>query len=168
MQPSRLAFKPIDVDAHASVCIAFRRDTFVCSFGVDKFDDEAGPEGAYYLERLRQRTALFPEGYVHLWDEGRIVGQMEMQIREEPRIGYVSLFYLVEEMRGAGMSAELQQYAMNFFLQHRVSAARLSVSPTNARALAFYRKHGWRDLGPRPGREFVNLMECDVLSREMP
>ena len=30
------------------------------------------------------------------------------------------------------------------------------------RALAFYRKHGWRDLGLRPGRDNVNLMECDA------
>ena len=162
MPPNRLAFKPIDLDAHASVCVAFRRDTFICSFGTDRFDDEAGPDGAYYLGQLRQRTTKFPDGYVHLWDGDRIVGQMEMQIREEPRIGYANLFYLIDAMRSAGVGAQLQDYAIRFFQRHGVSAARLSVSPTNARALAFYRKHGWRDLGPRPGREFVNLMECDV------
>jgi len=82
MQVQQLVFSPIILELHASACVAFRRDSFLCSFGVDGFFDEAGPQ--------------------------------------------------------------------------------LSVSPTNARALAFYRKHGWRDLGLRPGRDNVHLMECDV------
>ena len=162
MQPKRLAFKPIDLDAHASACVAFRRDSFICSFGVDGFFNEAGPEGVNYIERLRLRTTKFRDGYVHVWDGDQIVGQMEMQILEEPRRGYVNLFYLIEEMRGAGVSGELQDYAMDFMRRHGVQIAHLSVSPTNSRALAFYRKHGWRDLGLRPGRDNVNLMECDV------
>ena len=43
-----------------------------------------------------------------------------------------------------------------------VGSMQLSVSPTNARALAYYRKHGWRDLGLRPGRDNVHLWERDV------
>jgi ribosomal protein S18 acetylase RimI-like enzyme len=77
----------------------------------------------------------------------------------------VNLFYLVEEMRGAGFGSELQDYAMDFMRRHGVQTAQLSVSPTNARALAFYRKHGWKNLGLRPGRDNVNLMECDVPAR---
>ena len=162
MQLKRLVFKPIDLDAHASVCVAFRRDSFICSFGEDGFFNEAGPDGVQYIEWLRLRTNKFPDGHVHAWHGNKIVGQMEMQIIEEPRHGYVNLFYLIEEMRGAGVSNELQDYAMDFMHRHKVQIAQLSVSPTNARALAFYRKHGWRDLGLRPGRDNVHLMECDV------
>ena len=162
MRQRRLIIKPIDLDAHASVCVAFRRDSFLCSFGVDNFFAEAGPEGADYIARLRLRTAKFPDGYVHAWSEGNIVGQMEMQILEEPRRGYVNLFYLIEGMRGAGVSGELQEYAMDFMRRRGAQIAQLSVSPTNVRALGFYRKHGWRDLGLRPGRDNVHLMECDV------
>jgi ribosomal protein S18 acetylase RimI-like enzyme len=162
MQTRQLIFKPIDLDMHASVCIAFRRDSYLCSFGEDGFFNEAGSDGVHYIEWLWLRINKFPDGCVHAWHGDKIVGQMEMQILEEPRRGYVNLFYLVEEMRGAGVSRELQDYAMEFMRQHRVQLAQLSVSPTNARALAFYRKHGWRDLGLRPGRDNVNLMECDV------
>jgi RimJ/RimL family protein N-acetyltransferase len=115
------------------------------------------------------RTTKFPDGYVHVWQDDKLVGQMEMQILDEPRRGYVNLFYLVEEMRGEGVSWELQQYAMDFMRHHQVQVAQLSVSPKNARARAFYRKHGWRDLGLRPGSDNVHLMECDVrplISRE--
>ncbi len=162
MQPKRLVFKPIDLDAHAPVCVAFRRDSYICSFGEDGFFNEAGPDGVHYIERLRLRITKFPDGYVHVWNGDKIVGQMELQILEEPRRGYVNLFYLVEAMRGTGVSGELQDYAMGFMRRHRVQIAQLSVSPTNVRALAFYRKHGWRDLGLRPGRDNVHLMECDV------
>ena len=65
-------------------------------------------------------------------------------------------------LRGAGVSGQLQEYAMAFMRRHGVDRAQLSVSPTNARALGFYRKHGWRDLGLRPGRDNVTLMECTV------
>lgn len=162
MQLQRLVFRPIELDKHAAVCVAFRRDSFICSFGEDGFFKEAGPNGGDYIERLRLRIAKFPDGYVHAWHGDKIVGQMEMQILEEPRRGYVNLFYLVEEMRGTGVSAELQDFAMDFMRRHGVQIAQLSVSPTNARALTFYRKHGWRDLGLRPGRDNVHLMECDV------
>jgi ribosomal protein S18 acetylase RimI-like enzyme len=162
MQTRRLLFKPIDLDAHVSVCVAFQHDSYLCSFGEDIFFNGAGPDDAHYLERLRLRLASFPDGCVHAWHGGRIVGQVEMQILEEPRRGYVNLFYLVEEMRGSGVSGELQDYAMDFMRRHGVQTAQLSVSPTNARALAFYRRHGWRDIGPRPGRDHLHLMECSV------
>src|ERR1043165_6775279 len=162
MQTKRLAFKTIDLETHASVCVAFRRDSYLCSFGEDNFFKEAGLNGIHYIELLRLRMAKFPDGYIHAWHGDKIVGQMEMQILEEPRRGYVNLFSLVEKMRGTGVSGELQDYAMDFMRRHEVQIAQLSVSPTNTRALAFYRKHGWRDLGLRPGRDNVNLMECDV------
>src|SRR5690606_28084672 len=90
------------------------------------------------------------------------LGQLEMQILDKPRRGYVNLFYLTERMRGSGVSGDLQDYAMSFMRQHGVQIAQLSVSPTNARALGFYRKHGWRDVGLRLGRGTVKVMECDV------
>ena len=162
MQTKRLVFRTINLDTHASVCVSFRRDSYISSFGKDDFFKEAGTDGVHYIERLQLRIAKFPDGYVHAWHGDTIVGQMEMQILEEPRRGYVNLFYLAEEMRGTGVSHELQDYAMDFMRLHEVQTAQLSVSPTNTRALTFYRKHGWRDLGMRPGRDNVNLMECDV------
>jgi ribosomal protein S18 acetylase RimI-like enzyme len=162
MKQDALRFKPIHLNSDAEVCVRFRRDSFTCSFGRDGFFDEAGPNGVEYLERLRQRQARFPDGYVHVWHGDKIIGQMEMQIIEEPPIGYVNLFYLIPEMRGVGLAPALQAYAMAFCARHRVRLARLSVSPTNQRAIAFYRKHGWNDIGPRPGHEEVNLMECIV------
>ena len=165
MPRAPITFATIDLDAHAAECLAFRRDAFLCSFGEDGFLDEAGPEGATYFERIRSRIDRFPDGYVHVWRGDRIVGQLEMRVREEPRRGYIGLFYLAETERGSEAGAELHAFAMSFMRRHQVSSAQLSVSPTNARAMAYYRKHGWRDLGLRPGRDDVHLMEREVVAK---
>jgi ribosomal protein S18 acetylase RimI-like enzyme len=162
MTDAALRFATIDVDAHAAACVAFRRDSFLCSFGVDGFFEEAGPSGEHYLARLRRRIHDWPDGYVHIWLGDRLIGQLEMRILDEPRIGYVHLFYLVEDMRGAGHGTTLHEHALAFMAACRVDVVQLSASPTNTRALAYYRKHGWRVLGPRPGRDNVILLEHAV------
>lgn len=73
MQSKRLAFRPIDLDSHSAVCVVFRRDSFICSFGVDGFFNEAGPNGVNYIERLRLRAAKLSDGYVHVWDGDSIL-----------------------------------------------------------------------------------------------
>jgi ribosomal protein S18 acetylase RimI-like enzyme len=52
----------------------------------------------------------------------------------------------------------LHDYTVTLFRRHGMKQARLSVSPTNARAFAYYRKCGWQDLGPRKGHEHVHEM----------
>jgi ribosomal protein S18 acetylase RimI-like enzyme len=157
-----LSFRTIDLDRHADLCVAFRRDSYVCSFGSDEaFFSSGGVDG--YLEWLKEGILRHPTGNVHAWQDDRIVGQLEMQIGAwVPPAGYVSLFYLVPERRGQNLGGALQRYAEEFMRAAGARRARLSVSPSNARALAYYRKHGWRDLGPREGESSVHLMELDL------
>lgn len=159
-EATTLSFRPIDLERHADRCIAFRRDSFVSSFGTDEaFVEKCGADGAGYIAWLREHRAAFPDGFVHVWDGDTLVGQMEMRVRDDPQIGYVNLFYLIAAVRGRGLGDQLHEYALRFFRGRDVATIQLSVSPTNRRALAYYQKHGWRDLGPRPGREQVHLME---------
>jgi ribosomal protein S18 acetylase RimI-like enzyme len=72
------------------------------------------------------------------------------------------LFYLVPEVRGSGAGGALHEYAVAVSASAGVQRLHLNVSPTNRRALGYYRKHGWVDLGPHPGREEVHLMELVV------
>lgn len=156
-------FETIDLSRHAATCVAFRRDSYVCSFGTtERFDADCGPGGEAYLHRLAERMAELPAGYVHLWRDDEIIGQMEMRLRDEPPIGYVNLFYLRPDARGSGAGEHLQAYAVAVFAGLGMDRIQLSVSPENARAMAYYRKHGWRSLGPRPGHEEVLLMEREI------
>jgi ribosomal protein S18 acetylase RimI-like enzyme len=155
----------IDLEAHGALCVRFRRDSFVASFGSDDdFVRENGARGEKYLDWLRTRIRDYPEGHVHIWQGDSIVGQIEFRLRGETPVGYVNLFYLVPEARGSGLGDRLHEYILALLRQAGLRKAQLSVSPTNARAVSYYRKHGWTDLGPRPGHDRVNLMELVVES----
>jgi ribosomal protein S18 acetylase RimI-like enzyme len=160
----RLRFETIDVQRHGDVCVRFRRDSYACSFGdASRFDLESGEDGARYLAWLRQRVSEWPEGAVHVWVGDRIIGQLEMRIRGEERTGYVNLFYLAPEERGTGKGAALHWYAVEVFRRSGVKTVQLSVAPSNVQAIRYYQKHGWVDLGTRPGHEDVHLMELRLV-----
>jgi len=152
--------QPIDLARDAAVCAAFHRDMYLASFGTDEgLDEEMGAGDATYLAQLAERIAELPEGNAHLWDDGRIVGQTEMRLHEDPGVGYVSLFYLSPEYRGQGLGRMLHDHAANLFRQRGMKRMRLSVSTRNAPAIAFYSKLGWEPAGPRPHRLPMQFME---------
>lgn len=157
MPATTLQFATIDLARHRQLCIDFRRDSYVVSFGDDRlFNEENGIDGSGYIEWLADRIARFPEGHVHAWRGDHIIGQLELIVG--PSSGYVNLFYLRPEERGAGNGDALHDYAVQVFQRHQVRVAGLSVSPTNRRALSYYARHGWRDLGPRAGAAHVHDM----------
>ncbi|MGE4132784.1 MAG: GNAT family N-acetyltransferase [Bdellovibrionales bacterium] len=71
----------------------------------------------------------------------------------------MNLYYLVPELRGQGFSNHLEEFAVSHLKSRGFTRARLSVSPSNVRAVRFYEKNGWRDMGPRPDHPEVRLME---------
>jgi ribosomal protein S18 acetylase RimI-like enzyme len=156
-------FLTIQLPRDAETCVRFRRDSYACSFSNPaRFDRECGRDGGLYLDWLTARIAEFPRGFVHVWERGEIIGQMEMRPRGNPAFGYINLFYLVPAVRGSGLSRSLQEYAHSVFTGLGLDRLRLTVSPSNQRAVAFYRKHGWQDLGPRPGDQGVHVMELSL------
>jgi ribosomal protein S18 acetylase RimI-like enzyme len=159
-----LEFRTIDLTEHAELSISFRRDSFVCSFGTDARFVETDADGRGYLEWLSARISRFPEGHVHAWQGGAIIGQIEMVV--SPTSGYVNLFYLRPEARGLGFGTALQDYAVKLMQRGQVAVANLRVSPTNPRAIKFYARHGWTDLGAPAGEEHVHVMELIVPKSE--
>ncbi|KAM3099112.1 GNAT family N-acetyltransferase [Phormidesmis sp. 146-12] len=160
MHLSTLEFKPINLELHQELCIQFRADSFVCSFGSsDRFYQEDA-SGAKYLQWLKQRMTEMPNSCVHIWKGEQIIGQIEMQRwRLNPEAGYVNLFYLTPEFRGQGLGQQLDRYAASFFKQLGCKTARLNVSPTNLGAMRFYLKYGWVDLGQRTDDPEVHYLE---------
>jgi len=158
-----LRIAPIDLERDAATCIAFRRDSFHASFGTHEgCDDEMGADGSLYLAKLRARMAQVPEGNCHVWHGDRIVGQTEMRFADDPGVGYVNLFYLLPEWRHRGLGRLLHDHAVAVFAARGCRAIRLSVSRSNERALAFYRRLGWKRLGLRPHKEAVDVMELPL------
>ena len=159
-----LQWRSIDLERDAEVALAIRVDSYVVSFGnADLF---RGRE--HYLSFLRRRLEWDPASVVHLWrretdGSERIVGQVELgKDKDADGVGYVNLFYLVEDSRGTGLGPILEEYAIGFFRRHGFGRARLSAAPANVRAVRFYERHGWRDIGARPDAPLVRLMEKSI------
>jgi ribosomal protein S18 acetylase RimI-like enzyme len=158
-----LQFHTIDLSRHRALAIDFRRDSYVCSFGNDNiFVEENGADGSGYATWLEARVKQFPEGHVHAWQGSTIVGQVELIIGAHG--GYINLLYLRPESRGQGLGDQLHDYAVALFRSRRVGYVGLSVSPSNARAIRFYQRHGWTDRGPRPGAPHVHELELTVFA----
>ncbi|HVJ20811.1 MAG TPA: GNAT family N-acetyltransferase [Polyangiaceae bacterium] len=156
MDARELEFRTIELPRDAALCVAFRRDAHAASFG----PEQSGFDAAEYLSWLAGRLVEFPEGHLHVWRDEKIVGQLEMiQRKDPPDAGYVNLFYLVPEVRGGKLGGALHDYVTRFFRERGVRRLRLSVSPSNERAVRYYAKHGWTSLGPRPGDEKVHRWE---------
>lgn len=157
-EPS-LEILPIELPRDAGICVHFRRDAYACSFNdADRFERECGKEGKFYIEWLTNRKREFLPGFVHLWREGEIIGQVEVFPRTGLR-GFISLFYLVPSFRGSGISRVLDEYVRSVAVGLGLEKLELCVSPLNARAVGFYRKNGWRDMGPHPVHDGIHSME---------
>ena len=154
-------FAPIDLARDIELCIRFREDSYICSFGdAAQFHGEDNSGVDHYRKFLSDRLANDPESCQHVWLGERIVGQLEFgKVRLDPSIGYVNLFYLIPELRGQGHGAALDERAQAFFLARNLRRARLSVSVQNASAWRFYRKHGWVDQGPIHSASGVHWLE---------
>ena len=160
---NEVEFRPIDLALHAELCLRYREDSFVCSFGsAERFHEHDGKGGIRYLQWLKNKLSENPFSCVHAWYKSQIIGQLEIgRWKEDATIGYVNLYYLIPEFRGKGKAPALDQYVTLFFTGLGLKRARLSVAPGNERAVRFYSRHGWRDLGPRPGAAEVHYMEKD-------
>ena len=150
----------IDLLARGAEAFRFRVDSFEVSFGsAEPFLSEWGPTSERYLGHLRARMSELPGSCVHAWLGAQLVGQIELRGgREDPSEGYVNLYYLIPERRGSGLGEALDRYAVSWFSSQRLFRAALGVSPSNARAVQFYLKHGWSDHGVHPRHPAVRLM----------
>jgi ribosomal protein S18 acetylase RimI-like enzyme len=138
----------------------------VCSFGsAERFYESDGRGHERYLVWLRERMQSVPGSCVHVWNGDSVVGQIEMgRFKGDPEIGYVNLYYLAAACRNRGLGRRLDEHATEFLRGLGFRAARLNVSPTNAQAIRFYIKNGWRDLGPSPLHPEVHSMEKKLVA----
>jgi len=164
---SGIEFLPINLEQDWDLCLKFRIDSYVSSFGSSANFEKDGGE-VHYKEWLGNKVKNNPYSAVHVYFDGKIIGQMEMgKMKNEADIGMVNLYYLAPEYRGKNLSGYLDQYAMNFLKGLGCKIARLNVSPTNTRALAYYSKNGWKEIGPNPKYPEVHTMEKSLEGEEI-
>jgi ribosomal protein S18 acetylase RimI-like enzyme len=162
--PTPLTYRTIDLDTDAAVVVTHQRDACVATFG----DDRRHQGDRRYLAWLKRKLEEFPDGFVIAMQGDRIVGQLELEAPYGSPVGYVNLFYLRSEFRGRGLGRALQEYAERYFRAWEAARIELHVSPTNARALGFYRRMGYRVRRASEGGEALWLMEKSHATSQAP
>ena len=150
-----IEFKTIDVDSHFHKCYEFRKDSYYCSFGKTKGYDKSvsGYEG-----RIRERLNDKRWFYYHVWQDGKIIGQLEFRSYSQfDEFGYINLMYLIPEYRGVGIADNIHKYIIHCLISAKCYGAVLSVSRTNTRALKFYKRNGWQFHDNNPKHETTDF-----------
>jgi GNAT superfamily N-acetyltransferase len=149
-------FRPVQLPAHAAICLQFTADAYVCSFGdASRFLSGSHHylKPAKYLEWLQEKLTSAPASVVHVWLGDEIIGQMELGAdRHDPTVGYVHLYYLVPHMRGKGVSRFLDEYACDFLLRAGHSKARLKRNEDKRTRAQLLQKTGVAGVRGKSGR----------------
>jgi GNAT superfamily N-acetyltransferase len=137
-----LTYRTIDPDADASLAIANHWDACVASFGSAASAHYQGATA--YLNWLRTRVEEYPDGHVLAYLENDCVGQLELQVPYGSCDGYVNLYHVCEKHRGKGIGRLMHDYVERYCRSWEAKKIELHVSPTNRRAMGFYRVLGYR------------------------
>lgn len=90
----------------------------------------------------------FLEGFI-FESEGEIVGYAELSYSFAPEVGGKSIFveeiFVCEEYRGRGIGHEFLEYVTSL-VQGDIRRVRLEATRTNEKAIALYRKFGFKEL----------------------
>ncbi len=153
-----IQFSKIDFEKNMETCVEFRKDAFKSSFLDSQWKTYWNEE--QYRTWIISHAERFPDGALHLWDDGEIIGQLEFAYIEDS--GYVNLYYLREDKRGKEYALHLHNEVMKILKDKGCKSARLRVSSTNFRAMKYYEKHGWKDCGVDEKDDNLNLLEIDL------
>ena len=151
-----LTFRTIDLSLHSQVALRFRDEAIRDGGGT--LDQDRTDRG--YLAWLRQRIAADPRFAVHAWKGDEIVGEILLdRYWHDPTAGWVNRYYVIEAERGTGAAEELDAYTESVFTDLGLDRAYVAAFPQNERAIRFYLRQGWSDLGPPAWQPRIHLLE---------
>ena len=154
-----LEYLPINFSQNKDICLSFRRDAHRVSFGcLDNYDP------ANTLQWYQKLLTIYPEGFVHVWLDQQIIGQLEFNAKltapNGQAGGYVYFIYLIPEYRGCGFGKQLLNYATQHLASKGCKQAALRYIEGNYRAENLYLKNGWIKQGPL--KDSAQLMVKDL------
>lgn len=162
---------PDDVRAIASFGERVFRETFGPDNRPDDMDAYCG--AAYALDLQRRELADPRRLTIVIEADHALAGYAQLQESSAPQCvtgpGLIELvrFYVDRRWHGSGIAGTLMRETI---ARARARGARtlwLGVWERNARAIAFYRKHGFADVGAQPFRLGSDLQSDRVMTRAL-
>lgn len=116
-------------------------------------DTDEGFVPELYARSAARHAQEHPGSVVRVLSGDRVVGLVELDPGrdEQAGCGWISLLYMLPEYRGRGWAIQLLGYAFWFYENHDRTTVRLHVSENNTRAITFYQRSGFVQIGRDPG-----------------
>ena len=123
--------------------VQFRKDAWQHIYGSLK-----GFDGSDFLLDARRTTENDPDALVLCRLGTSVVGLLQLNpaIQADQGVGYIPFLYLKEKYRSMGLGVQLIGYAVSFYRKRGRKCLRLRVAPSNAHAIHFYEKYGFRQI----------------------
>ncbi len=158
--PTSLQFLPLNTENEADVAIAWQFRTERIAADVDPLAVIPWQSAEDMKQAIINKRHTWPDCAFHIWQDEQIVGQIECDVaRFKPGSGYVNFYYLIPELRHQGLGHQLVNFTDTLFRKAGMHCVQLTTSPANASARVFYKKHGYQELGPRPDKPHLILLE---------
>lgn len=121
---------------------------------------------SHYAGRIQREELERPGTQVWLVEDGaQAVGYAQTRIH--PSHLELQRFYLRATQHGRGVAQRLMEHVIAQAAQAGAKTIRLSVWKENARAIAFYRKYGYRIVGEQPFMLGTELQWDYVMEKEL-
>lgn len=146
--------------------IRYREDAWRVVYGsLEGFD---GP--GFWMDAQRtigKNPYAMVVGYLDRTPVGMI--QLSPSRDSQQGIGYIPFIYLREAYRHKDLGIQFIGHAVSFYRSLGRNRLQLSVAPTNEKAIGFYHKYGFHQVGKNPGKfGRLLLMEKDIAIPKLP
>lgn len=144
---SSLYFRPMDLEYRGERYLECYRDAWINAHGdLDGFSN-------IYLKIAKQRSAKNPLSVTEAFLGDKPIGLLELSIEQDAKegAGCIAFYYIDEPYRGSGLAVQLLGHATSIYRGLGRKTLRLRVADTNERAIAFYKKHGFHQVGHEEG-----------------
>lgn len=145
---SNLRILPMDITADAQLYTRSYRDAWESAHGT-----QSGFNEDTYLNAAISASNKNPLSLMKAYYGDDYAGIIELDTNRMSATGagWISLCYLIPDMRGQGMGVQLVGHAVSVYRRLGRKALRLHVSHDNKRALAFYEKLGFQCIATESG-----------------
>lgn len=144
---TNIHYHPMDLEKRGQRFLDCYKDAWIQAHGsLEGFSD-------IYLEVAKKRSREFPMSVLEAFLGDKSVGILELNIGrdEEQGAGCIAFYYMDEPYRGKGLAVQLLGEATSIYRRLGRRSLRLRVAETNKRAIAFYQKFGFRQIGKEDG-----------------
>lgn len=144
---SNLRFRPMDLEERGERYLECYRDAWLKAHGnLAGFSD-------IYLKIAKKRSKKFRLSVTEAFLGDKPIGLLELSMDQDAKdgAGCIAFFYIDEQYRGKGLAVQLLGHATSVYRALGRKTLRLRVADTNERAIAFYKKYGFHQIGEEDG-----------------